>query len=329
MTRHKKRLMAIILWGLGILVFVCIWRWNSVNSYEELEKRLVAEAGYRASQLAHLLTIPEFELESPVINAIISTAMDDDSMYAIKVSLANGEVEGQRRNYLWEPVPWDNEIHENSIQGRNTLKFNGHIVGDVEVWLSPRLIYEEHSMLAEREAMRLVLSCALWTLAFIFLLWLVGDFRKLKLYILRRQYENRDPEVKTREMVQDIKKRMTGQKFTAPLAVDMEKGRQFQKRDRNAWYITAGMFRQTFARGPALINRLYADGELAGLCHLGRIIEQAAPSMGADKLEAAALKMRSVLNDPDNEMHASSVEECANALQEVLEALGSQKFNRA
>ncbi|MEE0816756.1 MAG: hypothetical protein U0M13_13965, partial [Desulfovibrio fairfieldensis] len=99
----------------------------------------------------------------------------------------------------------------------------------------------------------------------------------------------------------------------------------FQRKHADAWQITAGLFRQCFARAPELLSRLYADGETAGLCHLGRMLELAAPCLGATRLTEAARAMQVALNDPQCETAALAVEECMRALEDVLAALGGEK----
>lgn len=78
-----------------------------------------------AAQLAALLSLPAWELDELAARTIVMAAMADESIYAIKVQSNKGMLEGQRRNYRWEPVPWDDEIPENSVQGMNPLKMEG------------------------------------------------------------------------------------------------------------------------------------------------------------------------------------------------------------
>lgn len=98
-----------------------------------------ARPGRTAAQLAALLSLPAWELDELTARTIVMAAMEDDSIYAVKVQTKRGMLEGQRRNYQWEPVPWDDEIAENTVQGMNPLKMEGRTVGSVEVYLSPRL----------------------------------------------------------------------------------------------------------------------------------------------------------------------------------------------
>ena len=334
-SRAGRRVAALLIWGAGLALLFLLGLWNLESSRRDAENRLSAEAGRTAAQLATLLAIPAWELDEITARTIVMSAMEDERLYAIKVETRQGMLEGQRRNYLWEPVPWDDEIAEDTVQGMNPLKVEGQNVGSVEVWLSPRLMEEEGAQLAARERWRFGLAAALWTLALLLLLWLWGDLAALRRRV--RAFgspapaaKGADGEDKPEPVVLGLAphapessgEAAAGGAVTAPpRPVDRELGRRFQRKHPDAWRVTAALFRQTFARAPALMQRLYADGETAGLCHLGRMLEQAAPCLGAERLTEAAGKMQAALNDPDCETRALPVEECARALEEVLAAL--------
>lgn len=318
LTRSGKRLLSLAVWLAGLLVFFCLGAWNIKVSEDDAENRLAGEAGRAAAQLAGLIGPSRNEPADMAANAIISAAMEDDRIYAVKVETRDGFSEGQRRNYLWDPIPWDDEIAENCVQGMNPLKMGGRVVGKVEVWLSPRLNEEDDALLTRREIWRFCVFAALWTLAFAFLFWQTGDFRRLGKFLAQKPeaLEKNDGELIGRL------KRDSGEEVAKSTVVDPELGRKYQRRNPDAWLVTAGMFRQTFGRAPELINRLYSEGEIAGLCHLGRILEQAAPCVGAAELEKAAREMQMALNIPGAEVQAMRAEECARALEKTLNALG-------
>lgn len=330
-SRAGRRWVALCLWGAGLALFFVLGLWNLESSRRDAENRLIGEAGRMAAQLATLLSLPAWELDEITARTIVMGAMEDERLYAIKVETRQGMLEGQRRNYLWEPVPWDDELAENCVQGMNPLRMEGQTVGSVEVWLSPRLNGEEEAQLVERERWRFGLGAGLWTLALLLALWLWGDLGALRRRLgrLGAAPEAEATAPASEPVVLGLAPRApeeapAGPKapaVTALPAVDAARGRRFQRRNPDAWRVTAGMFRQTFARAPQLMNRLFADGETAGLCHLGRMLEQAAPCLGAERLTAAARKMQAALNDPECETRALPVEECARALEEVLAAL--------
>lgn len=328
-SRVGRRSIALLFWGVGLALFFVLGLWNLESSRRDAENRLSSEAGHTAAQLATLLALPAWELDEITARTIVMGAMEDDRLYAIKVETRQGMLEGQRRNYLWEPIPWDDEISENCVQGMNPLKVEGQTVGSVEVWLSPRLSGEEEAQLVSRERWRFGLAAALWTLALLLLLWLWGDLAALRRRLGRLGSPDATAEATPEPVVLGLAPRTPTESpdgsgphsAVAASPVDRELGRRFQRKNPDSWRIMAGMFRQTFSRAPQLMERLFADGETAGLCHLGRILEQAAPCLGAERLTAAARKMQTALNDPECEMRALPVEECSRALEEVLAAL--------
>ena len=172
-THGTRRWLALAAWAAGLLLFLLLGLWNLNSSRRDAENRLISEAGRTAAQLAALLSLPAWELDELTARTIVMAAMEDDSIYAVKVQTKRGMLEGQRRNYQWEPVPWDDEIAENTVQGMNPLKMEGRTVGSVEVYLSPRLSAEEQALTARREVWRFALAALFWTGVLLLLLCLV------------------------------------------------------------------------------------------------------------------------------------------------------------
>lgn len=332
-AHRTRRWLALAAWAGGMLLFLLLGLWSLHSSRQDVENRLSSEAGRMAAQLAALLSLPAWELDELTARTIVMAALEDDSIYAVKVQTQQGMLEGQRRNYQWEPVPWDDEIPENTVQGMNPLKMEGRSVGSVEVYLSPRLSEEELALAARREVWRFGLAALFLTGSLWLLLWYWGDLARVR-RLLARRLEGRDtgpacgnagnlalglgtptgdgpPAARSVEAV-----------VRAPVAVNPSLGRSFQCKHREAWQVTAGLFRQTFASAPAVLSRLYAEGETAALCRLGQMLEKAAPCLGAVRLTEAARHMQAALNDPQCETTALAVEECLTALEEVLAALG-------
>lgn len=324
-SRTYKRFIALSIWLLGLLIFLAFSYYNISWSREDAEDRLISEAGRTAAQLAALLSVPGWNMDDGAARAVISGAMEDDHIYAVRVKNLNGHVEGQRRNYLWEPINWDDEITENSVRGMNLVKNGGELIGQVDVWLSSRLNDEEDSILVKREIFRFAAFFTIWTLAFILVLWQWGELRRMGHFLFTSDKTSESPSQNPEKVFYGLS-HQDGESTShedpkKEQAVSAEKGLRYQRLHPDSFCVTAGMFRQTFARAPALIGRLYADGEFAGLCHLGRMLEQAAPCIGADKLTQAAAEMQKALNDPSYEAKAIPVEECARILEEVLTAL--------
>lgn len=310
--------LAFFCWLAGLLLFAGLSWWNIASSRADAENRLISEAGRTAAQIAGLLSLSP-RLDQASAKAAITAAMEDEHIYAVKIETRRGLLEGERRNHLWEPVPWDDEIAENCVQGMNPLRIAGRPDGLVEVWLSPRLNSEEDGLLTAREYWRLGLVAIVWTAVFAFLFWRWGDFRRIANIMRKKDEEHTSPEetlgLGEHEDTDDDEK---------PPLTNPDAGRCFQHRHPEAWLVTAGMFRQTFNHAPGLMGNLYAEGKLTGLCHLGRMLEQAAPCIGAKPLAQAAAEMQTALHDPDSATVALSVEKCAAILDKTLTALAGQ-----
>ncbi len=362
-----RRRIALVVWAAALLLFLLLGVWNVNADRQEAENRLGSEAGRTAAQLAALLSLPAWELDELAARTIVMAAMADESIYAIKVQTTRGMLEGQRRNYQWEPIPWDDEIAENSVQGMNPLKMEGRPVGSVEVYLSPRITDEYLAQEARREVARFCLSAVFSTLVLLALLWHWGDLARLKALLLERtaprdaasgseKSVGSDPAAASQPGLADIfasgfaegrapgvpdaqqpQQAAAGQgESAAPLSEDIaagavvsaELGRAFLLRRPEAWRVTAGLFGKTFASAPDLLLRLYAAEDADNLCRLGRILEKAAPCVGAERLASAAHAMQWVVNDSDAASAALAVQECVLALREVLSALEVQSARK-
>ena len=357
-----RRRLALIVWAAALLLFLLMGLWNVNEDRQEAENRLSSEAGRTAAQLAALLSLPAWELDELAARTIVIAAMADESIYAVKVQTNRGLLEGQRRNYQWEPVPWDDEIAENSVQGMNPLKMEGRPVGSVEVYLSPRITDEDLAQKARREVARFSLSAAFCTLVLLALLWHWGDLARMRLLLFDRGPGRFDeqgdapantaghasantacnadssmapavaggnaavaasPQAVPAAHVDVSAPQSDG--ITAGAVISAELGHAFLLRRPEAWRITAGLFGRTFAHAPNLMLRLYAAEDAENLCRLGRILEKAAPCVGAERLTSAAHAVQWAINGADAASVARAVEECVLALREVLDALEGQQ----
>ena len=359
----SRRRLALAVWAAALLLFLLMGVWNVNEDRQEAENRLGSDAGRMAAQLAALLSLPAWELDELAARTIVMAAMADDSIYAIKVQSNKGMLEGQRRNYQWEPVPWDDEIPENSVQGMNPLKMEGRPVGTVEVYLSPRITDEDLAQKARREVARFSISAAFCTLVLLLLLWHWGDLTRVRvLFFMRTPFHpdarkrvgsssasvagddqppvsvpaaagepapasavtasaDQQEQITTPQGLVEGLAAPQKESIAAGAVISAELGRAFLLRKPEAWRITAGLFDRTFAHAPGLLLRLYAAEDAENLCRLGRILEKAAPCVGAERLASAAHAMQWALNDADAASAAQAVEECGLALREVLEAL--------
>lgn len=323
--RSNRLYFVMAVWAIGLILFIALGIWNINIGQKNTEDRLLGEAGRIASQLASLLSLPNGEPDGFTARAVVAGAMEDENIYAVKIENRHGMKEGRRRNYLWEPILWDDEVIENCIQGMTPLKYDGKTIGSVEVWLSPRQIEEEETQIFEHESLRLIILAVFWSASIFLLLWHWGEFHRLKKQFAENKNTPKAAETSDNSQIVlglSPQNEYNSNEFSSEIpACDQIKGRKFQRKNPDSWLVTAGLFRQTFLRGPELMSRLYANGEFAGLCHLGRILEKAAPCLGATRLLQAAQDMQAALNNPESKERASSVEECVNALEEVLVSL--------
>lgn len=330
-TRAKRPVMVFVIWITGLLLYLAMGYWNVEKSREEYAARLVGEAGQVAGQLASLLSLPAWELDEMSAHIVVSGAMEDERIYAISIQGPAGLLDGQRRNYLWEPVPWDGELTENCVQGIAPIRVGGQMTGRLEIWLSPRLGSEELAILTAREGWRFCLGALFWTSALGILLWYWGDLRRLaRIFSRPNRKDGEKGECPERIMFRPAGTKGPDEGPDDQLQVSGEcnpvnemAGRRFQRKSVAAWPITACLFRHTFSQAPALIDRLYSDGCWAQLCHVGRLIEQAAPLVGAATLADAAMEMQRALNDPQCETAAHAADKLCQELKSVLLALGS------
>lgn len=324
-------------WLAFLLVSAALSLWSFHGDMRDTEARLSGEAGRTAAQLAGMLSSPSLAgPDSLTVRALAAAAMEDQSIYAIKVQIGDSLLEGLRRNYQWDPVPWDGDVVENSVQGMNLLKVRGRPVGSVEVYVSPRLGDEELAQKARREILRFVLTALAATLCLLALLRHWGDLSRLRRRILARLgRETPEAEVDAvapQDPVEADAPDMAAERpdggaepaedaLEAGAVVSAELGRAFLLRRPEAWRITAGLFAQTFQRAPELMLRLHGAGDVAGLCRLGDLLERAAPSVGAERLAAAAHAMQTALNDQGGASASNAVDVCVVALRETLDAL--------
>lgn len=291
-------------WLIGCLVCALLARWNLEEVRRDAQARLLAEAARSASQLAGLVVREERIQVEADLAAAADALMEDDLACAVRLQTTRGLDRGLRRDYLWEPVPWDGDVSENCVQGMALLTGDDRTLGSVTVWLSDRLLAEEDSATVRREWFRFGCFFVLWTLAFLTAAWGVAS--------LGRNVEIHED------------KKHVGEGWPRPAisstpTVDAQEARNYQQAHPEAWQVTAGMFRQTFARGPALLRNLYDRGQISELCHLGDLLQQAAPLVGAGRLAQAARMMQGEFMAGQG--RRATVENCAHCLEEVLATL--------
>lgn len=154
---------ALVIWASGLLLLALCSLWAMRADREAARERLAVQARNTAVQLAALLAVPAWDVDELSARTIVMAAMEDERIYAIQVQTLQGMLEGQRRNYQWEPVPWDDEMAEDAVAGLSPLRVEGRPVGTVQVYVAPRVSQEEAALVARRELWRFALSAAFWT----------------------------------------------------------------------------------------------------------------------------------------------------------------------
>lgn len=341
---------ALIIWASGLLLLALCSLWAMREDREAARERLAVQARNTAVQLSALLAVPAWDVDDLAARTIVMAAMEDERIYAVKVQTPQGMLEGQRRNYQWEPVPWDDEMAEDAVAGLSPLRVEGRPVGTVQVYIAPRESREETALAARRELWRFVLSGVLWTAA------LAAVFRLRR----ARRPENGQatglfpvaagaevpqsegapsvPQPRLSEAAEQTEVFPCTVAVDAPGSGDGESlepllpntageivspalGLAFMRRHDHAWLVAAGLFRYSFAHAPSLMSRLYEEGDSTALCRLGYLLEKAAPCLGAERLTGAAKAMQTALHGPDGLRATLAVEECVLALDEVLDSL--------
>lgn len=313
-TRNTRSLIAVAIWFGGLIVFAILGFWNISISEKDAENRLISDASRIAGEISSYLALPQWDFDSHSANAVLAGAFDDERIYAVKISKKNRMLAGKRRNYLWEPVTWDDEITEYSVQGMNPVKIDGQSAGSVEVWMSPRMQKEENIILLQREIWRMIICSFIWTLVLFLVLWQWRDLRRFHIF-LANGGKNSQEIMHTLNQVKSFEK----QEKTGNLAESSENNNSSRQ-------ITALLFRHSFCKAPELMSRLYSEENFSALCQLGKIIENSAKCLGFNKLEETAKKMQEALKDPLCETRALPVELCVTELEEVLDKLKSQQF---
>lgn len=344
---------ALVIWATGLLLLALCSLWAMREDSEAARERLAVQARNTAVQLSALLAVPAWDVDELAARTIVMAAMEDERIYAVKVQTPQGMLEGQRRNYQWEPVPWDDEMAEDAVAGLSPLRVEGRPVGTVQVYVAPRVSQEETALAARRELWRFVLSGMLWTAG----LAVVFRLRRGRGSEIAHgaDMSSVPPESAAAEMArteaapsgaQPVMSDMAELAGACPCDADRSTpgnghdegleallpnaageivspvlGLAFMRRHDHAWHVAAGLFRHCFAHAPGLMSRLYEEGDRTSLCRLGHLLEKAAPCLGAERLAGAAKDMQTALHGPDGLRATLAVEECVLALDEVLDSL--------
>ena len=97
--RSNRLWLALAIWAIGLILFIVLGLWNINIGQKNTEDRLLGEAGRIASQLASLLSLHNGELDGFTARAIVTGAMEDENLYAVKIETRQGMKEGRRRKF--------------------------------------------------------------------------------------------------------------------------------------------------------------------------------------------------------------------------------------
>ena len=127
--RQQRRWIVLGIWLCAMLLTAGQGLWAIWQYRADAEARLLSEAGRTAARVVGMLSLSGGVPDAASALVAADVAMDDDRVYGIRIQTSQGVQCGMRRNYQWEPVPWDGEIMEDTVQGMSQIKEEGRPVG--------------------------------------------------------------------------------------------------------------------------------------------------------------------------------------------------------
>lgn len=325
--RSPYRLVPLALWAAGVILSLVLGIWNYNAQYAQSNARQMTTAVEIADCLASLLGHSEYAFNEQSASAVITAAMINEDVTAVRVSKQNQFLAGRLRQEGDLPRDWDGKwVGGDLVQGIGQVTRQGNVVGNVEVYLSEFRTRTELGMVRNREIVRFFFFLLFLTVPVLVWYWHTGDLTWLAdnaQDYARNLRNSKRRQRSTENILLELTRRVNNDGSWAdgsPLAANAQAPEMAVCRQ-----VTGTFFAIHFANAPALMNRLYAESSPAaidGLCHLGRLLEQAASCLGAPELELTARDMQFALNNPVCETPALAVDNCACALDDVLAALG-------
>lgn len=333
MSEEKKsayRLLPLGLWAGGVILSLLLGVWNYNAQDDQGYAQQMTTAVELADSLASLLGHSEYNFDEKSASAVITAAMVNEDVVAVKISRQGQILVGRIRHEGGQPRDWDGEWSgAKVVQGIGQVTRNGRVVGSVDVYLSDFKVRAELVTVRNREIVRFFLFLLFLTAPVLVWYWHSGDLTWLAdnaQGYARKLRGNRRKQRSTENILLELTRRIN---HDGKLADDSPLAANVQVPDMaTCRQVTGTLFAIHFAHAPALMNRLYAESSPAaidGLCHLGRLLELAAACLGAPDLELAARDMQFSLNNPFCETPALVVDNCASALDDVLAALGVEE----
>jgi hypothetical protein len=275
---------------LALLVISSAWEMHALR--HEGEIRLQQDAKTRAKRASLLFAGISWEMDAPAARSSIFAEMEDIRLAGMLIHDREGLLEGMRRNSLWEPVPWDDLVPENSVEASAPIMIEDVPVGEVVIYLSRRALDEELSARTRRELTRVA------ALALIPCIAMALHLRQLA----------------TRRMV--IR---TGEKAVSTTTLQLPPDWHNEDVRRN-YLQTCRTFMHDRHDSAALLYRVAAREDWGELRETARALREAALTLNARPLAAAALAIQEAALD-NTASAARRVESCIPALAQVFHAL--------
>ena len=154
---------------LALLVISSAWEMHALRHDGAL--RLQQGATTLAKRASLYLAPASWEMDAPAARNAIFVEMEDLRLAGMLIYDREGLLEGMRRNGLWEPIPWDDLVPENSVEASAPLMIEDVQVGEVVIYLSRRTLDEDLSVKARRELVRVAVLAVAPCIAMAQLLW--------------------------------------------------------------------------------------------------------------------------------------------------------------
>ena len=322
----SHRMGALMLWCIAIVMTFALSSWRMHDVHVRAEKALAARAEQVAKQLSNLLSIVGWNLDITVARPIVFTTMRDPQLYAVKVLSHEGVLEGQRRNAKGGLEPWDGQLIEKTVQAISTISLNEEKIGTVEVYLRVSETAEYVHEAFIQEIICFFLNFSFFSFCLLLYLFKCGYFP-----IIKKNIVNLFKKISNKRSKNEKKhfKRDGLEKFLHKVhaVCDLEQGAKYYQLQPEAMYVTAELFKQTFANVPMILARLHTEKNFNDLLYIARLIEVAAPCIGAYTLQEEAIKIQETHNGRDSFESNLSVESCINILEQVLNELAYNKKN--
>lgn len=312
------RFVAVSLWFLALLLTFAMTSWRIHSVHQEAESLLATQASQIAEQIANLLSTPGYALDDTTARPIVFTAMKNSSLYAIKVFSEEGLLEGQRRGAQGELEPWDGILLEKTVQAICPVDdpVTNRKIGTIEVYFRAAKALDYVDDVVFQETIRMLLTFVFVSLCLGLFFWKYADLRLEALPLLVRLRKNKNSgQSSTEDILQELVTKEKNKNI-----IDLDEGRSHINKTQDAMNVPAALFGQVFSHTPEILARLAADESEKEIVHLGQLLAEAAPCIGASRLHESALAMQKEISSQSKEMHRAIVE-CQKNLEEVLELL--------